>query len=154
MFLVLFSSLAVAQITSTATGGLWSATTTWAGGVVPAAAQNVTIVTGATVDVQANITQTGSVTVNSGATFTSTTTATQVTVGSLVVNSGGIVTMNRPFTVTGTSNISGTINFGSSTATARAMTELYPKNWTGILGGKYVTFHQRRSSNEENPSNA
>src|SRR5258706_10881441 len=59
LFLVLFFSTAInAQITSTTAGGNWSATTTWAGGVVPTAADNVTIADGASVviDVDATIT--------------------------------------------------------------------------------------------------
>jgi hypothetical protein len=116
------ASVASAQITSTATGGLWSAGTTWVGGVVPTAGQNVIIATTGTnqVDIQTTITQTGSVTVNNGARLTSTNNGPH-TFGSLIINAGGLVTMNRALTVTGTTSISGTIIFGSTSTTARAM---------------------------------
>ena len=123
MMLLVFGFSNAATITSTATGGTWATAGTWVGGAVPLAGDNVIIATtgGNSVDVQANITQTGSVTINNGAVFASTTSAT-VTIGSLIVNSGGIVNMNRTFTVTGTSSIFGTINFASSSGTSRVMT--------------------------------
>ena len=42
--------------------------------------------------------------------------------GSLNINSGGTVTMYRSFTVTGPTNITGIINFGSTSGTHRTMT--------------------------------
>ena len=123
LFLITASILANAQVTSTAAGGVWGTGSTWVGGVVPTAGQNVVIATTGTnfVDIQATITQTGSVTVNSGATLTSTASGTH-TVGSLIINAGGTVNMLRSFTVTGTSSISGTISFGSTSGTNRLMT--------------------------------
>jgi hypothetical protein len=70
-FANIFDSAAdpTANINSTAAGGLWSAPTTWVGGAVPQASDNVTIVSGATViidtaAVAANVTvgDTGSLT--------------------------------------------------------------------------------------------
>src|ERR1035437_940320 len=64
-------SKTLAVITSTSTGGLWSATSTWVGGVVPTATDVVTIASGAPVTVDANstclsITINGTLTFNAG----------------------------------------------------------------------------------------
>ncbi|MCA8832744.1 beta strand repeat-containing protein [Hymenobacter pini] len=77
-----------ASISSTAAGGNWSSPATWAGGVVPTSADDVTIVGGATVtvDVAASC---ASLTINStGSLLTSATTAYQVQVGGSVTNNG------------------------------------------------------------------
>jgi hypothetical protein len=91
-----------AIITSTAAGGDWGTTTTWVGGVVPVSTDDVVIAT----------TGAGAVTTSTG----------PITCKSLTINSGSILTMYVAFTVTTTSNISGTINFGSTSATVRTMT--------------------------------
>ncbi|MEI6575480.1 MAG: hypothetical protein WCO63_04805, partial [Bacteroidota bacterium] len=89
-------------ITSTATGGDWATTTTWVGGVVPAATDPVVIAT----------TGAGSVTTAAGT----------ITCGGLTINSLAILTMTRPFIVNGSTSITGRINFGSTNTTVRAMT--------------------------------
>jgi hypothetical protein len=54
--LVLKSGMGTAGlIVSTATGGDWNATTTWVGGVVPSAGDDVEIVSGATVNINNNV---------------------------------------------------------------------------------------------------
>ncbi|OWP63522.1 hypothetical protein CDA63_08035, partial [Hymenobacter amundsenii] len=75
-------------ISSTATGGNWSAPATWVGGVVPTAADDVTIVSGATVtlDVAASV---ASVTVSTGGSLlNSATDSYQLQVAGSVTNNG------------------------------------------------------------------
>ena len=119
VLILLFSASVIqAQITSTTTGGNWNATTTWVGGIVPTATQNVVIATTSTNSVTVNVTltQTGSVTINSGAILTATTTGTNVTVGALTIN--GTFTISRQLIVNGATNITGTLTLNASTARA------------------------------------
>ena len=124
VFILLGFSVFGATITSTTTGGTWTNSSTWVGNVVPNAGDAVIIATTGTgsVDIAGNLTQnaSGSVTVNNGAILT--TSGGSITFGSLTINSGGIATIYRTFTVSGSTNISGTINFGSTSGTVRAMT--------------------------------
>ena len=123
--LFLFNATSFAQ-TSTATGGNWNTTTTWVGGVVPVAGGTVVIATtGANfVEMDVAVTQTaaGSVTVNSGATLSMNTAGISHTFGALTINGTGLFTVNRQLTVTGATNITGTISFGSTSGTSRTMT--------------------------------
>jgi predicted CxxxxCH...CXXCH cytochrome family protein len=86
-----------ATITSTTTGGDWSATATWTGGVLPTAADSVII--------------NGPVTTSAGT----------LACTALTINTGKTLTMWRPFTVSGATIVNGTINFGSNSGTIRAM---------------------------------
>ncbi|MFD2787466.1 T9SS type A sorting domain-containing protein [Hymenobacter rubripertinctus] len=75
-------------VSSTATGGNWSEATTWTGGVVPTAADDVTIMAGATVtlDVAASV---ASLTVATGGSLlNSATTGYTLAVGGSVTNNG------------------------------------------------------------------
>ena len=115
-----------ATITSTATGGAWSSGTSWVNGIVPATGDAVIIATtgAGNVSITASITQTaaGSVTINSGAILNVTSTGVTVSFGALTINSGGTFNINRNLTVQGATSISGTINFASTSGTARTMT--------------------------------
>ncbi|WP_426490350.1 T9SS type A sorting domain-containing protein [Hymenobacter sp. 102] len=107
-----------ASISSTATGGNWSSPATWAGGVVPTSADDVTIVEGATVtvDVAASC---ASLTINStGSLLTSASTAYQLQVGGSVTNNGTLdlsasTNVGSDLRFTGAGNAS----FGGSGAT-------------------------------------
>jgi hypothetical protein len=84
-------------IQSTATGGAWGDTASWAGGVVPTCSDVVLISNGATVTVTTETASTAGLTVNWGGTLT-------VSGGSLTV---GCTNNNAPFINNGTLTISG-----------------------------------------------
>ncbi len=130
LFSLIFAFYAIglqaATITSTATGGAWATGSTWIGGVAPATGDTVIIATtgAGSVNIAANLTQTaaGSVTINNGAVLTTNTTGVTVTFGSLTIASGGTVTLRRTTTILGATNITGRINFGSTSASVRTIT--------------------------------
>lgn len=87
-------------ITSTATGGLWSAATTWVGGVVPTT-QNVVIAT----------TSPNAVTLGVNTTFA----PTDTTIPAITINAGSTFNLsNRRLRLTGALSVSGTINIGTN----------------------------------------
>ena len=95
------ATAAPGTISSTAAGGLWSATGTWVGGVVPTASDNVMIADGATVTQNTTAAVAYSVTVGSGAgsaailTADGTTTARTLTVTTdVTINANGTVRSN------------------------------------------------------------
>jgi hypothetical protein len=106
-----FSFANAATVTSTGTGGLWSSGTTWVGGIVPLATDNVTIVAGATVTVTASASITN-LSLNS-------------TTSKLVISSGQTLTVAGAFINIGTTtngvNGPGTILF-KGTATYGVLT--------------------------------
>ena len=99
VMLLFFGLSNAATITSTGAGGDWGTAATWSPAQVPTAADDVIIASGSPV----------------------TSSTGTLACLSLTVNSGGVLTIWRVFTVSGTTNISGTINFASSSATARAI---------------------------------
>ncbi|MEI8272782.1 MAG: hypothetical protein WCG08_09175, partial [Paludibacter sp.] len=126
IFTIFSTPLNAATKTSTAAGGLWSATSTWVGGAIPAAGDTAIIATtgAGNVSIATSITQisTGSVTIKSAAILNMTSTGVTVSLGALTINSGGTFNVNRNLTILGATSISGTINFASTSGTARTMT--------------------------------
>ncbi|GGG58367.1 hypothetical protein GCM10011378_38140 [Hymenobacter glacieicola] len=107
-----------AAISSTATGGNWSDPATWSGGVVPTAADNVTVVGGATVTLDVNAACAALTVATGGSLLTSATTAYQLLVAGSVTNNGtldlsnpagtGTVGSELRFTGGGDASFSGT----------------------------------------------
>ncbi len=115
-------------VTSTAAGGLWSQTTTWAGGVVPTTTDDVTIAGGATVTIDTAAVALD-VTVNSGgALIWDTASARTLATGlNVTVASGGSFASGATGTVTthvlsvgGNLTNNGTLNFSTNGNTAGA----------------------------------
>lgn len=112
-FWLLSNSVSAATITSTTTGGTWSTTGTWVGGVVPGAADTVIIATGATVTLSAATTVTN-LTINSGATLNIGTVNALTLTGNFTNNGIFSATSGRLY-MTGTTasfNNSGTFTMG------------------------------------------
>ncbi|MBX7046998.1 MAG: T9SS type A sorting domain-containing protein [Ignavibacteria bacterium] len=107
-------------ITSTGAGGLWSATGTWVGGVVPTADNNVVIAAGATVNADVNIARMQNLQVDGILQYNSTTTTMLVQAfGDFTVSATGTYnsfsgTTGKRTYIGGNINNAGTINFGIS----------------------------------------
>ena len=123
-----------AAIASTATGGNWSAPATWVGGVVPTAADDVTIAAGATVTLDVAAVA-GSLTVAStGALVTSATTAYSLQVG-------GSVTNNGTLTMSASATLGSDLRFvsaGSVTFSGTGVTDLYTMSLAKSVIGDVV----------------
>ncbi len=101
-------------VSSTATGGNWSAPATWVGGVVPTAADDVTIVDGATVTLDVAATAASLTVVTGGSLLNSATTSYSLAVGGSVTNNGTLdlsatttIGSNLRFTGAGNATFSG-----------------------------------------------
>jgi hypothetical protein len=122
------STGAAGSVSCNGAGGLWSATTTWAGGTVPTGGDNVTIGTGCTVTVDTAATAL-SLTVQSGGTveFESATARTLTVVLGVTIDSGGTLRSNTTGTVTTHQLVvgadltnNGTLDFSTNADTAGA----------------------------------
>lgn len=116
------------QITSTQTGA-WSATTTWAGGVVPTSTDNVVIADGHTVTIDLNVTI-SNLTVGQGTsgvlTFDNVAMKSLTVTGNVTIAAGGSFIPNQYISTTGT------YASGATTITAVAST-------TGLAVGMSIT---------------
>jgi len=103
LMLISFASLVhAANISSTAAGGNWSAPASWAGGVVPTSADNVTIVGNSTITVDINNAACATLIVNM---------ATNSQTGTLsFLNATSQLTVSGAVTIGGTGNRQGAVN--------------------------------------------
>lgn len=119
-------ALPAATITSTVPGGNWSATTTWVGGAVPGAADDVIIADGATVTINANITA-ASLTVGQGVsgilTFDVAAIRKVTVTGNITVAAGGTFIAQIPISTTGDLGVTSTAitNVASTAGVANGM---------------------------------
>ena len=151
-----------AAISSTGTGGSWNTTSTWSGGVVPTANDDVTILDGDVVNVISSTGVAESITVNSGGTLriyqTLTVDNTSSNAGTLKVQAGGTLILSAGnFTNSGAVTIakgvsmrmadattltnSGTINITSDSDSfgALKLNGTYTKSGSGsVTYGRYV----------------
>ncbi|MGD0342426.1 MAG: autotransporter-associated beta strand repeat-containing protein, partial [Bacteroidales bacterium] len=115
------------HLTLTANAGQTQSGKTFTAQVVPLPGDAVIIAHAVTMDVNVTQTSAGSITINSGGTLNVTNSAADPTIGALTINSSGIANLSRSVTVLGATNISGTVNFGSTSGGSRAM------NFTGAV---------------------
>ena len=99
-------------ITSTTTGGLWSAPSTWIDGVVPVVSNNVVIADGATVTIDAGI-SVASITVGQGTsgilTFDGVAARAVVVTGSITIATNGTFIVQSTGSFTNTMSVGGNI---------------------------------------------
>jgi hypothetical protein len=106
-------------ITATPTGGLWSAASTWVGGVVPTADNHVVIPAGATVTCDVNIGRCQNITINGTLNYVATSGANLGILnafGDINIGAGGLLntmtsTTGKSVNVGGNFNNAGTISF-------------------------------------------
>ncbi|MDP2886172.1 MAG: T9SS type A sorting domain-containing protein [Ignavibacteria bacterium] len=134
------TDLMAGTITSTATGGKWSATTTWAGGAVPAASDDVVIANGATVTIDANVTV-ASITVGQGTsgtlTFENVAKRIVTVSGNVTVAAGGTFIAQTPISTTGDLAVTST-SITNVASTAGLVAGMNIGTATGIAAGTTV----------------
>ena len=112
--LLLASTLNATTITSTGTGGLWNATTTWSGGVVPGTGNDVIIADGATVTINVSPNTLASLTIGQGTsgilTFDGVAARAVVVTGNVTVVAGGTFIVQSSGTFTNTLSIGGDLS--------------------------------------------
>ncbi|MCX6141941.1 MAG: hypothetical protein NTZ35_01850, partial [Ignavibacteriales bacterium] len=134
------TDLVAGTITSTTTGGKWSATTTWVGGAVPGASDDVVIANGATVTIDANITV-ASITVGQGTsgtlTFDNVAKHVVTVTGNITVAAGGTFIAQTPISTTGDLAVTST-SITNVASTAGVAVGMNIGTATGIATGTTV----------------
>ena len=122
-----FSQVKAVTISSTGTGGNWSAAATWVGSSVPVAGDDVTIASGATVTIDSDATV-NSLNISGTLQYEVSTARTLAVVGIVTINSGGIFRSAQSGTIKthqliaqGSIINSGTIDFSSMSNTTGAL---------------------------------
>lgn len=128
LFILLFLfclQLPAVTITSTAAGGNWTATTTWVGGIVPVAANDVVIAATASVTMDGNPAACTNLTLNGTLNWST---------ASRTLNVGGNMTMNTLSTLSGSAtgiiNVAGTYTAAAGTETIGRVTIVVTGNST------------------------
>ncbi len=140
----LCSSVIAATITSAGSGN-WNSTSTWVGGVVPGAGDNVIIANTHNVTANVDITTTGTVTVNSGGTLTLN---SGILVNSIINATGAIAWPNWGTIKIGSSaNITVTGNISASTTTIEYQNAYVSPSSAKITATGTMEFHTLKSNN-------
>ncbi|MCP9749472.1 T9SS type A sorting domain-containing protein [Ferruginibacter sp. HRS2-29] len=149
MMLLAVANSAFSQITSTASGGNWSNTATWVGGVVPGGSDDVIIADGATVTINTDASAL-SVTVGQGTSgilqFEQATARTLTVGGNVTVAAGATFRSSLAgtqtghlLTLTGSVTNNGTLDFSTNGNTASALVEFTGTNSVTFGGTGPIT---------------